>query len=152
MLYHGRGGDVAGFVHDLGLIAVLGFVAGWHVGRLRGRGDAGALVGVVCGVVAGSVASRSGATNLIVAALTLVIAAAESIARRRRLPTVLTGPLLALAGLALIAWLAGTPGSPLCDAASWLQPHGAWHVMSALLLLAWVERAQRAAAVEGLHP
>jgi glycerol-3-phosphate O-acyltransferase / dihydroxyacetone phosphate acyltransferase len=31
--------------------------------------------------------------------------------------------------------------SPACDAESWLQPHGVWHVLTAVVALAWVDRA-----------
>ena len=36
LLYHGTGGRAGQVLHDGALVAVLGFVAGWHVGRLAG--------------------------------------------------------------------------------------------------------------------
>ena len=50
-LYHGAASDVGQFLHDVPLIGALGFVAGWHVGRLRDRTDAGSLVGLAVGLV-----------------------------------------------------------------------------------------------------
>ena len=87
--------------------------------------------------------------DLAVAFLAVVIAACEVAARRRRLPAVWTAPVLALGATAVAAWLAGSSASPLCDESSWLQPHGAWHGLSALVVLAWMEAAalaDRAAA------
>ncbi len=141
LLYHGAGGDVSQLLHDVPMVGALGFVAGWHFGRLVRRGGVAALVGLAGGVAVGAVASGSGGTDLAVALLVLVIASCELTARRRRLPAVLTAPVLALGGSAVAAWLAGSSGSPLCDERSWLQPHGAWHVLSALVVLAWMNGA-----------
>ena len=52
LLYHGIGGDVAQLLHDAPLVGLLGFVAGWHVGRLAQRASAGALVGLISGLAA----------------------------------------------------------------------------------------------------
>ena len=142
-LYHGASGDVAQLLHDGGLIGVLGFVAGWHVGRLAGAPDAGALVGLATGLVAGTVtwAATSAATNIAVGALVATTIGAELVARRRGAPAVWTAALLLLAAGAVAAWVAGSTSSPLCDEQSWVQPHGAWHLLTALLLVAWAERA-----------
>ena len=63
------------------------------------------------------------------------------VARRRGAPAVWNAALLALAAIAVVLWLTGTTDSPLCAEQSWLQPHGGWHVFTALLVLAWVDRA-----------
>jgi hypothetical protein len=41
LLYHGAASDVGQFLHDVPLIGALGFVAGWHVGRLVGPDGSG---------------------------------------------------------------------------------------------------------------
>ena len=62
MLYHGGSGDPGRFLHDVALVAAIGFVAGWHVGRVRrsrrrrragrdGRGDRRRLGGLGRGAV-----------------------------------------------------------------------------------------------------
>jgi hypothetical protein len=146
LLYHGGEGELARLLHDVPLVGALGFVAGWHVGRLLDRTGAGALVGLVAGLAAGAVASTFGGTNVAVASFVIVIVAAALAARRRHLPAVWNVPLLALVAVAGAVWLAGTSGSPLCDEQSWAQPHGLWHLLSALMLLAW---AFAAAAADG---
>jgi hypothetical protein len=157
MLYHGAKGDLAQLLHDVALVGVLGFVAGWHVGRLfdppAERAGAGALVGLSSGLVVGSAmwAAAPGATNVAVVCLAAVLIGAELCARRRRLPPVWNAPLLVVAGVAAVAWVAGTPGSPLCDEHSWLQPHALWHVLTALVVFAWMGRAW-AATADGVNP
>jgi len=146
LAYHGADSDVGQFLHDVPLIGVLGFVAGWHVGRLRSVADRGALVGTAIGLVVSSVmwAVTPGAVNIAVATAVVVIAAGSWQARRWRMTRVWTGPVLVLGVTAIVFWAIGTPGSPACDADSWLQPHGVWHVLTALVALAWVDAAYAA--------
>jgi hypothetical protein len=149
VLYHGDPSDTAQLVHDGSLIASAGFVAGWHVGRLTpGRAGAAALIGLATGLAAGVVGASTSAvvTNAFVAVAVVVIVIAESAARRRGLTPVLDGVVLGLAGVGVLAWLLGRPDSPLCYPASWAQPHALWHVLSALIVLAWVDRSSRASS------
>ncbi|HSP27717.1 MAG TPA: ceramidase domain-containing protein, partial [Ilumatobacteraceae bacterium] len=143
LLYHGTASDVGQFLHDVPLIGALGFVAGWHVGRLRDRTDAGSLVGLAAGLVVSAAvwALAPGATNIAVAVTVAVIVVASLIARRRRMAAVWSWPLLALGAAAITVWALGTPDSPACNADSWLQPHGLWHALTAVVALAWVDRA-----------
>jgi hypothetical protein len=145
-LFHGASGRLAEYVHDVPLIGVVGFIAGWQAGRLRRPGDAsmGALVGAGVGLIAGVVALAVGATSVVAAALGGIVATTELIARRRGLPRVWTVALLALAAVAAVTWLAGRTDGALCDEQSWLQPHGLWHVLSALVLLGWFASASAA--------
>jgi hypothetical protein len=141
VLYHGAGGDAVQLLHDVPVVGMLGFVAGWHAGRLAQGASVGALLGLTCGLAVGLIASIVGLTDAAVALLAVFSSVCELAARRRRLPTVWTAPVLALLATAVAAWLAGTADSPLCDASSWLQLHGVWHVLSALVVLAWVDAA-----------
>jgi 1-acyl-sn-glycerol-3-phosphate acyltransferase len=147
VLYHGGSGDAGRFLHDVALVAALGFVAGWHAGRLRGRADTGALAGTALTIVAGSIiwAAAPSSTNVMVGVLVAAIVVAELLARRRRMPAVWNTPLLALGVAALVVWWAGSPESPVCDGGSWVQPHGLWHTGTALLVLGWVDQASYAA-------
>ena len=147
LLYHGEGGDAAQLLHDAPLVGALGFVAGWHAGRMLDRAGLWAIAGAIGGVAVGAAASAVSATNAAVALAVAVIVVTELLARRRGCPAIWTARLVGLAGLAAVTWLAGTSGSPLCDTESWLQPHGAWHVLSALVLLAWTDGA--AASLSG---
>jgi Ceramidase len=153
VLYHGDPSDAAQLLHDAALVAVLGFITGWHVGRLaRRRTDAGALLGLVAGAIAGAVGATASAavTNSFVAAAAVVLVGAELLARRRRLPPVWNAASVVLVGVAVLSWVLGTSDSPLCDADSWAQPHALWHLLSALVVVAWVDRA--AAVTMPEHP
>ncbi|MGB7880414.1 MAG: hypothetical protein WBL31_16740, partial [Ilumatobacteraceae bacterium] len=54
LLYHGAASDLSQYLHDVPLIGALGFVAGWHAGRLAGASDRGSVVGLVAGVAIAS--------------------------------------------------------------------------------------------------
>jgi hypothetical protein len=146
-LFHGASGRLAEYLHDVPLIGLVGFIAGWQAGRLRRPGDVstGALVGAGVGLIAGVVASAVGATSVVAAALGVIVATTELVARRRGLPRVWTVALLVLAAVSAVAWIAGRTDGALCDEQSWLQPHGLWHVLSAAVLLGWFASASTAA-------
>jgi glycerol-3-phosphate O-acyltransferase / dihydroxyacetone phosphate acyltransferase len=147
LLFHGAAGDVSQFLHDVPLIGALGFVAGWHAGRLVEATDRGSIVGLLVGLVTASAlwAVAPGATNATVAVAVAVIVVTSVVARRRRLVGVWSPPLLVLGAVALAAWAAGSRESPLCSTDSVFQPHGLWHVLTAVLALAWADSAYAAA-------
>lgn len=147
LLYHGAAGDLSQFLHDVPLIGALAFVAGWHVGRLRDRADAGSLVGLAVGLAVSSVlwAVAPEATNVTAAVAVVVIVGASLLARRRSMAGVWSWPLLAFGAVAVALWGLGTPDSPVCEADSWAQPHAGWHVLTAIVALAWADRAYGAA-------
>lgn len=152
LVYHGRSGDAGHLLHDLALIGLLGYVAGWHVGRLGARPWQGALLGTSTALVAGGIAwsFAKEATNVVAAVAVVVVVAAEVLARRRGMAPVWGVALLVLGALAVGAWLLGTSASPACDARSLLQPHGLWHLIAAVLVLAWIDRA--AGVADPAHP
>jgi 1-acyl-sn-glycerol-3-phosphate acyltransferase len=142
-LYHAEVTDLSQALHDVPLAAMVAFIAGWHVGRLFDRAGGCAVGALVAGgaLGAGLALADAAAVNGIVAAGVVVTVASEVVARRRRLEAVWTLPLLVIAGVALVIWFFGTSSSPACDADSWFQPHGAWHVLTAIVALVWVDRA-----------
>lgn len=143
LLYHGTDSDIGQFLHDVPLIGSLGFVAGWHVGRLWRQADLGSVAGLVVGslVSAAVWAWAPGSTNIAVGVAVAVIVVASLVARRRAMARVWSLPLLALGAVAIGTWVLGTPDSPLCAPSAWLQPHGFWHVLTAIMVIAWVDAA-----------
>jgi len=150
MLYHGGSGDLAQYFHDVPLVGLVGFIAGWHVGRLRPGSDAGpaALIGLLVGIAGGAAVSAAGLTSAVAGVLGAVIVIAEVVARRRRLTAVWNLPLVVLTAIAGFTWVAGRGDTALCDGTSLFQWHGVWHVLSALLLLAWFDRALEATGAQ----
>ncbi len=146
LLYHGHASDLSQALHDIPLIAMLAFIAGWHVGRLVDRREQLALAGLTIGVAAGVVTfvALPGATDAMVGMLVGVIVIAEVLARRRSMAAVWRLPILLFGAIAVGFWLLGTPDSPACDADSWFQPHAVWHVATAVIALAWVDLAYAA--------
>ena len=142
-LYHGAASDLSQALHDIPLIAMLGFIAGWHVGRLLDRCELVALAGLALGTMASTITFvvAPGATNATVGVCIATIVIAEALARRRAMAPVWTPPILVFGAFAVGCWLLGTPDSPLCDADSWFQPHAVWHVATAIIALAWVDLA-----------
>ena len=150
VLFHGSAGDLSQFVHDVALIGALGFIAGWHAGRLVGATDRGSIVGLVVGLVTASVlwAAAPGATNATVAVAIVVIVATSVWARRRGLVGVWSPAVLVLGVVAVAMWAFGSPDSALCNTDSLFQPHALWHVLTAVLALAWVDSAYAASDPE----
>ncbi len=144
-LFHGGSSDLGQYLHDVPLGATTGFMAGWQVALLvwpgRDREGKAALLGWTAGVIVSSVATSYAATNVAVGVITTVIVASEVMTRRRGATAVWTGGLVGLGALAIGMWMVGRSRSTLCYSQAWLQPHGAWHVLSAMLLLAWIDRA-----------
>ena len=142
--YHGPGGAAGRWFHDASLLAMTGLVVLTDVHHDRGTEPA---VAEVAGTgLAAAVAAHprtSGTAQALTAAGAL---AAET---RRHLAGGDDEPTGALAAAALAAGLAlhvsGRTGRALCRPDSPLQPHAAWHVLSAVAL--WLRtRPRRAGA------
>lgn len=147
IVYHGPQPGWARWAHDLP-IAVLFLVIATHdldlLGRLGRRGWAAVTaiaVGVV-GLVFAAVPEAAGPVTgvLVMGAIIAEVAVrrtrrsqGEDIVTRRRAPAVMA----AVVPLALVAYLFGRTGSPLCDPDGLYQLHGLWHVLSAVALGLW---------------
>lgn len=153
--YHGGSGMAAQTLHDLPLIAVMGYLGGWHVGRLLGRRagagraggpDRGALAGTLSAVAVGGtmwvLSPRS--VNAVVALGVATVGVTEVVARVRRLPPVWDRRLLGLVAAAAVAWLVNWSDASVLSAASRLSPHALWHLGTALITVWWVDRAASA--------
>lgn len=155
VLYHGRPSDIGQLLHDGALLAMVGFVAGWHVatatGAARGAASA-ALIGSVLGAAVAGVAALGPAwlINVGVAVGIAAIVVSEVRTRRRGGPRVWTAGPLTLLAVAVAAWAGGHSESPLCEPGSLLQIHGAWHVLSAAVVVVWADRASGAGLLRGL--
>lgn len=147
--YHAGSGPAVGVLHDVPIGLVVGYVAGWHLGRVRGDPRAASWLSVLAGIAVASGwlwSPAAGPAVLGVVAVLMVVAiaiehlAAQARARERR-SSARVGtrfpPVAALAVMAVSTWVAGHAASPLCDPASYVQPHALWHLSSAALIVTW---------------
>jgi glycerol-3-phosphate O-acyltransferase / dihydroxyacetone phosphate acyltransferase len=152
-LFHGHRSDAAQVLHDVALLALLGFIAGWQIGRLgagssRGslgavcRADRAAVIGWGIGGVAGALSlAVPDAVNVTVVVLAAAVVVAELLARRAGLRGVWGPGGLVLVALALGAYVLGRGDAPSCAPQAVWQWHGLWHVLTALVAVAWVGQA-----------
>lgn len=145
MLFHGTPSGGAQLLHDVALLGMVGYLAGWHLGRVTGRSEAGAVEGTALALAAGVAiwAIDARATSAIVAVQLGLVGVGEVWSRRRGAAPVWTAPMLGLVGVAALMWLGGRTGSPLCQPDSVLQLHAGWHVLAALLVVVWADAANR---------
>lgn len=139
--YHGFGGELGRWIHDAGFLWALGFMA-----ACEGIARPSALFRqvVVFGAAAiGAASAFPALTNPLLVLVLGSVAWAESArwpARprsERRALAVVAGVLLTAA----VAYLLGRTGSPVCAPGSGIQPHGLWHLLSALALALWARVA-----------
>lgn len=127
ILYHGPGPSGVAFVHDAAIAALLGWLAAWRHPTLAGPGVV-AVVGAVA--TADAVAPDSGGLILVAVGAVAAIAVAVAVVERDPPPgrLVAIGALLAAAAPCAVL---GRTGGPWCQPGSLLQPHAAWHVLTA---------------------
>ncbi|MBA2338494.1 MAG: hypothetical protein H0V96_12195 [Acidimicrobiia bacterium] len=145
MLFHGTPSGGAQLLHDVALLGMVGYIAGWHLGRVTGRSEAGAVEGAALALVAGVAiwAIDARATSAIAAVQLGLLVVSEMWSRRRGAAPVWTAPMLGLVGVGALMWLGGRTGSLLCQPDSALQLHAGWHVLAALLVVVWAGAAYR---------
>jgi glycerol-3-phosphate O-acyltransferase/dihydroxyacetone phosphate acyltransferase len=145
VLYHGSPGAGAKWVHDVALLALLAYPAGWHVARAAGRTPAGADRVAVAAAAAATLVSAALLAAVPDASVPLtgvglaVVTVAELVARRRGAGA-LGAAFVALVAAGGLLWWAGRTGGPLCEPRSLLQLHGAWHLVTALATVLWADR------------
>lgn len=139
--YHGFGGELGRWLHDAGFLWAIGFMA-----ACEGLARPSALFRqvIVFGAAAiGAASAFAVLTNPLLVVLTGVVAWAEAArwpARPSSEQAALTVVGAVLAG-AVVAYLLGRTGSPICEPGSGAQLHGLWHVLTALALALWARVA-----------
>ena len=145
VLYHGSPGAGAKWVHDVALVALLAYPAGWHVARATGRTPAGADRAAVAAAGAATLLSAALLAVVPDASVPLtgvglaVVVVAELVARRRG-AAALGAAFVGIVAVGALLWWAGRTGGPLCEPGSVLQLHGAWHLLTALATILWADR------------
>ena len=128
--YHGPGGRFAHWTHDASVIAMLGFSA---VATAADRADREAppMAALVAVPLLAGLAAHPRTSGPAQAVAGVVVAAGEidRVARSGR-----AGPEAAAWLAAMVAYGLGRSDAPTCRPDSLVQPHAAWHALSALAL------------------
>ncbi|MCH7789842.1 MAG: 1-acyl-sn-glycerol-3-phosphate acyltransferase [Acidobacteria bacterium] len=143
VLFHGDPSDVGQWIHDVALLGMLGVVTGAHVGRLWGMIDRGAWIGGLAVTISVGLVHpvAADAVNGSAGVLLAVAVLAELVARRRGEPAMVRLGAIFVFALAGATWVLGTTDSPVCSPDSIVQFHGLWHLLSALAVFVWADRA-----------
>lgn len=139
-LGHAAAADWSRQLDSLGIKALMLVFLGSAAGRSRAwttGQTSGAVLAAVAGVVVLQLSRESSAEPLFV-----ILAVAATAAIIRTVPPVRLAPGLALLAVGAALWWLGRDGGPLCDPASTLPLHAAWHILAAGGLAA-VYRASR---------
>lgn len=139
--FHGSLGPTAPLLHDVGLASLPLAVIAIDAAALSGGGPARA-AGVLVGLVGVStpVLARTVTTTPVVVVGTLgaLVAEAAVWARGERARSAARwrgyGTAAAAGALGVVLHRLGRTGAALCEPASLLQPHAAWHVLAAVAL------------------
>jgi hypothetical protein len=137
--YHGPGGVLSRYVHDAGLLAMLGVLALQEVGQVTGKPVTGTQVAAVTGAAAvGARPRTSEAVQIVVGTLAAATVAARVRVRGSSSSDRLDGAGMVVGGAAQVL---GRSGGPWCRPDSLLQVHALWHVATAAVL--WHRGARR---------
>lgn len=155
VMYHGTQGLGAPFLHDLSFVSALLFLAVMNVAGTFGVDRRRALAAFTSAVlvVSGLLVLWPGSTNLIAAATVVLLIIGDISGHRRGTTTRNWRIASAVAmGTALLLFVGGRTGGPLCDAESLFQGHALWHLLSAAALWTYFEATVGSRAGTGSMP
>ena len=143
LAFHGVQAWGARWVHDISILAVLGFVVAFGAARLLDRGTAWLLGAFAAGLAAlgAVIGAFPGTVQALSAVLAVAAGATEVVEYRHEVPALrregVTArrlarlSVLAVLALASAAFLVGRTDAWLCDPDSTFQWHAVWHLLSA---------------------
>jgi len=140
-LYHGPQWAGSLFAHDVTFLAVLAVVAGTHIalGLRRSETDAWIGIGVLIAIYVVVLVVWPTATNVLTASAVLLLVAGDvPLHRVGGLAGGWYAASLVLIVFAVLFFVVGRSGGPLCEPGSLLQAHGLWHIFSAAALGAYL--------------
>ncbi len=142
LLFHGPQGPASRMIHDSTFILTVLFIALTNLGGLFGLSRrvqwtvfslTGALTIVTLGLMPSS-------TNLLAAASVVVLIVGDVLGHRARAIQMRWWAASVTAmTVAVVLFIVGRTGGPLCDSSSLFQGHALWHILSAGALWAYFE-------------
>lgn len=151
LAFHGFDGRVWHFAHDVSFLAVVWMIAVVNVAELREWrrpvGWGAVLVGVAVFTV--TLIIGPGTTNVMTALVVLALVVSDIILERSgggidRLVWVAS---LVSMGIAVLFFVLGRTGGPLCDPDSLLQGHALWHVFAAVAITLYFVSTSKARTI-----
>lgn len=143
--YHGPGTALGRYVHDAGLLAMLGFVAVADAEVARGATSPTAvLVGVPVLAAVAAHPAISPAAQVAVGLAATAGEAARMTGTRRGTGLGYRAAEIAITGTGAVAHLLGRTGGPWCRPDAWAQPHAFWHIATASVT--WLRHRDRTGA------
>jgi hypothetical protein len=139
-LFHGFDSGVAQFLHDITFLVTIWILAVINVSEMRDwpRQVGWGIVAVGAGVFSVALLIGPQITNLLTVVVTVALVGADIVAYRRgSARTRWYWVALVAMLLAVGAFVLGRSGGLLCDPASVLQGHAAWHALSAIAITAY---------------
>ncbi len=142
LLFHGPQGSASHFLHDVTIIATVLAIATTNLAGLRTWTSTTKWVVLGVGVLAGAIAITvwPSATNVLAGISVVGLIVVDVLAHRAG---AVRGRWWIAATLALVVavvfFIVGRTGGPLCDSASLFQGHAMWHMLAASALWAYFE-------------
>lgn len=140
VLFHGPQGPASHFLHDATIIVTMGAIVTMNLAGLRRWSEQRVwlVVGAVGVVVVVVLLVQPSSTNII-AGIALVALVLQDVALHRSgaIHTRWWIAAVVAIAVAMLVFVAGRTGSPLCYSDSLVQGHGLWHVLSATALWAY---------------
>lgn len=140
VMFHGPQGPASHFLHDATILLTMTAIITMNVaGLLHWREKRVWLILGATGVVVSAILVIWPSSTNVVAVVLLVALVAQDIALHRSGSIRMRwwiGAIVAMA-VALLFFMGGRTGSPLCDSASLLQGHALWHILSATAVWAY---------------
>ena len=140
VMFHGPQGPGSQFGHDVTFLVTVWFVAIVNISEtLRWKRSLGWGVFVFGSVILSVVlVSSPGVTNVLMVATVIALVVSDVTLRRRgRMRTRWYVVSLVAIVAAVVMFLLGRTGAPLCDPDSLFQGHGVWHLLGAVALGAY---------------
>ena len=138
--FHGPQGWGARWLHDVPIVMTIAAVPARNLARLGRITDSMAFVGwslvtVITGIAAAVVPTAA----VLLGVVAGVAAVVSEVALRRELR--IQAPAFAIAAIGAVLNLLGRTDAPLCQPHSVFQLHGAWHILTAVVIVLWARGA-----------
>jgi hypothetical protein len=140
VLFHGPQGPLSHFLHDVTILLTMTAIVTMNLaGLLKWTERRVLVILLVVGIAVSAVLLMWPSATNVVAGAALIALVGQDIALHRSGSINVSWWIAAVAAMAvaLLFFIAGRTGSPLCDSSSLFQGHALWHILAATALWAY---------------